>query len=168
MPRIRLFPLFSELPKREINKVILHCSASPFGDRKLLWKWHVQENGWSDIGYHFVIGNTRPDNYPENKGIFNLAHDGKILRCRPVEKQGAHCQGENEDSIGICLIGNKLFSARQFYSLIVLMDEIKYVYPKIKLFGHYETKSGSDQGKTCPNLNMDWVRKITGVSNEKT
>ena len=165
MPRIRLFELFGERPEREINKVILHCSDSLYGNRALLFKWHVLEKGWQDIGYHFLILNGKPDNDVRNKGVLDLSQDGKIVRCRPVEIKGAHSEGDNHDSIGVCLIGKDFFTSKQIFSLIMLMDEIKYVYPNIKLFGHYEMKSGIDQGKTCPNLNMDWVRMITGINN---
>ena len=43
---------------RNINKIIVHCSATPEGrDVKVetIKKWHVEDNGWSDIGYHWVI-----------------------------------------------------------------------------------------------------------------
>jgi N-acetylmuramoyl-L-alanine amidase len=166
MARIRLYQLFGERPERVIKQVILHCSDSEFGSRALLYKWHVIENGWNDVGYHFAILNGKPLPDSEMQGVFDLAGDGKITRLRPVEIMGAHCAGENADSIGICLIGKKFFTARQFFALITLMDEIKYVYPEIKLYGHYETRSGKKQGKTCPNLNMDWVRKITGIKND--
>ena len=43
---------------RNINKIIVHCSATP-EDRDVsidtIRKWHVEDNGWSDIGYHWVI-----------------------------------------------------------------------------------------------------------------
>ncbi len=43
---------------RTINKLIVHCSDTP-NDRFVsvddIRKWHVEENGWSDIGYHYVI-----------------------------------------------------------------------------------------------------------------
>jgi hypothetical protein len=167
MHRIRLFDLFGVRPEREINKIILHCSLSYFGNRALLYKWHVIENGWNDIGYHFLILNGKPDSNKENKGVFDLSTDGKLERCRRVEVMGAHCEGDNHDSIGICLIGKDFFTSRQMFTLITLIDEIKYVYPKIKLYGHYEMKSGKEQGKTCPNLNMDWIRQITGIDNGK-
>ena len=42
---------------RELNKIIIHCSATPEGrDVKAdeIKQWH-KDRGWSDIGYHFVI-----------------------------------------------------------------------------------------------------------------
>jgi len=42
---------------RHLNKVIIHCSATPEGrDVSLdtIRQWHIKR-GWSDIGYHYVI-----------------------------------------------------------------------------------------------------------------
>ena len=44
---------------REINKIIIHCSATVEGvnvSAATIKRWHVQGRGWSDIGYHYVIG----------------------------------------------------------------------------------------------------------------
>ena len=63
---------------RKIDKVIIHCSATPEGrDVKMetIRDWHLKR-GWSDIGYHYVI-----------------ELDGKIVPARPLERVGAHCRG---------------------------------------------------------------------------
>jgi N-acetylmuramoyl-L-alanine amidase len=76
---------------RKINKIILHCSATPEGKDytvEQIREWHVKGNGWKDIGYHFVI-----------------YRDGSIHTGRPVEQVGAHCKGHNANSIGVCYIG---------------------------------------------------------------
>jgi len=76
---------------REINKIIVHCSATREGDDidvATIRGWHVNERGWSDIGYHYVI-----------------YLDGSIHKGRDIRIQGAHTKGHNKDSIGICYIG---------------------------------------------------------------
>ena len=43
---------------RPINKILIHCSATPQGrdvSIETIKDWHVGHNGWSDIGYHYVI-----------------------------------------------------------------------------------------------------------------
>ena len=43
---------------RKINKIILHCADTPEGrDVKTeeIKRWHTEERGCSDIGYHYVI-----------------------------------------------------------------------------------------------------------------
>ena len=76
---------------REINKIIVHCSATREGENfevAEIRKWHVEGRGWSDIGYHFYI-----DLY------------GQIHKGRDIAKMGAHCKGQNRNSIGICYCG---------------------------------------------------------------
>ena len=72
---------------REINKIILHCSATP-EDRDVkaetIKKWHT-DKGWSDVGYHYII-----------------ELDGRLKTGRPIERIGAHCKGHNNDSLGVC------------------------------------------------------------------
>lgn len=77
--------------KRIINEIILHCTgtlASQPVTLEDIKRWHCMENGWQDVGYHFVIDQA-----------------GEVLRGRPVSQQGAHCKGRNQTSIGICYIG---------------------------------------------------------------
>ena len=43
---------------RKIERIIIHCSATREGQdvkTETIKDWHVNGNGWSDIGYHFVI-----------------------------------------------------------------------------------------------------------------
>jgi hypothetical protein len=51
-------------------------------------RWHVQDRGWKDIGYHFLID-----------------RDGTVAKGRPVEQVGAHTMDHNVGSIGISLFG---------------------------------------------------------------
>ena len=95
---------------REINKIIIHCSDSEFGSKKLIDKWH-KERGWDGCGYHYVITNGIDDYMVK----YNKNHDGLVQEGRPIEKMGAHVKGHNKDSIGICLIGKSNFTPAQLY-----------------------------------------------------
>ena len=71
---------------REVNKIIIHCSATVEGvnvSTATIKSWHVKGRGWSDIGYHYVI-----------------QLDGTIDYGRPISRQGAHTKNHNSDSIG--------------------------------------------------------------------
>ena len=76
---------------RFIEKIVIHCTFTPptmnIGVEEVR-KWHVEENKWSDIGYHFVI-----------------RRDGTVESGRPVERPGAHVKGHNSNSIGIAWVG---------------------------------------------------------------
>lgn len=54
--------------------------------------YHVNNNNWSDIGYHFGIEKVR--------GHYSC------LVGRPLTKYGAHCTGMNHKAIGVCFVGN--------------------------------------------------------------
>lgn len=90
--RIEQIPLFPKV--REISRVIVHCSYTDWDKASVtaetIRRWHVDDNGWSDIGYHFVIQRS-----------------GYIEAGRDLERSGAHTRGFNHDSIGICLIGGR-------------------------------------------------------------
>ena len=128
---------------RPINKVIIHCSATPEGrDVKLetIRQWHI-DKGWNDIGYHYVI-----------------ELDGQIQAGRPVELFGAHTLGENKYSIGICYVGgmNKAMTKpkdtrtdEQKESLIALIADIRKKYPNVTIHGHNEYAA-----KACPSFDV--------------
>lgn len=130
--------------------VILHCSASDFGSAMEIDKWHKNQ-GWDSVGYHFVICNGRVESnhyYP--------SLDGMIERGRSIDMAGAHAQGFNTSHIGICLIGNKSFSKKQFESLAILLKELKAKFNlnNDDIIGHCKVSN-----KTCPNFDVDSFKR---------
>ena len=129
---------------RRIDKIIIHCSATPEGKdftARQIRDWHVNGNGWSDIGYHFVI-----------------RLDGSVEPGRPLERVGAHTKGQNAHSIGICLIGgmdaeNKLpkdtRTPEQRAALVALVKDLKALFPSATVHGHNEFAN-----KACPSFNV--------------
>lgn len=79
---------------KNVNFLIIHHSATATGSAKVFRAFHRAINGWVDIGYHFVIGNG------------TLSEDGEVEGGRPQWAAGAHAREHNEDTIGICLVGN--------------------------------------------------------------
>ena len=52
--------------------------------------YHMDSNGWCDIGYHFVVG-----------------HDGTVYQARAShEHTGAHVGGHNTDNVGVSYMGD--------------------------------------------------------------
>lgn len=82
--------------------LVLHLTASTFGDAAEIDKWHKQ-NGWSGIGYHRVILNG----VRRAGGGYDAAIDGRIENGRADQVPGAHCKaaGMNQCTIGIASIG---------------------------------------------------------------
>ena len=133
---------------RDINKIILHCSATREGQdisTETIRGWHVNERGWSDIGYHFVV-----------------LLDGTVDKARPVERQGAHVRGKNKGSIGVCYIGGcdadmnpkDTRNEAQKKSLEEIITYLMESYDDATLHGHNEFSS-----KACPSFNVQEVYK---------
>jgi len=133
-------PILYHIPKR----IVIHCSDSKNGERysiDLLRKDHL-DRGFSDIGYHLVI---QPD--------------GQVDNGRPLNQVGAHTQGHNTGSIGICLIGKDKFSAVQFDALRYKIDSLMMMYDmkKTEIYCHYQFDTAIAQGKTCPNVPINVI-----------
>lgn len=126
---------------RQITEIIVHCADTPEGrDVKAdeIRRWHKNERGWSDIGYHYVID-----------------LDGTIEAGRDIETAGAHCTGHNAKSIGICYVGGcdekmqpkDTRTEEQKTSLLLLLKYLRQRYPKAKIYGHRDFAQ-----KACPSF----------------
>lgn len=134
--------------KRPINQLIIHCAATKSDmdiGVKEIRKWHVEGNGWNDIGYHDVIRRS-----------------GNIERGRPYDIVGAHCAGQNTGSIGVCLVGGiddsgkpeANFTPQQWKALKQYVRGFRAEYPKATIHGHNEYAS-----KACPSFDVQkWLR----------
>ena len=77
------------------NKIILHHSKTKDGkvvNAEAIRRYHVETNGWSDIGYHFLIE--------------QIGDRVAVVPGRPLTLYGAHCSGNNTGSIGVCVVGD--------------------------------------------------------------
>jgi N-acetylmuramoyl-L-alanine amidase len=102
--------------KRGLNGIVIHCSATPNGksfraaDINNMHKTRgfkrdsqavrTKNPELPNIGYHYVIG-----------------IDGKVEEGRGLEEIGAHVQGSNAKTIGICMIGTDKFTEQQWQAL---------------------------------------------------
>lgn len=134
---------------RKIKFIILHHNGVPGRDISNIRRTH-KAKGWSDVGYHYVI-----------------KEDGTIQRGRPESKTGAHAQGLNTNSIGICLIGNgnkQRFAQDQLDAMYCKLVELREAYPDAQIIGHREVNQYVAKKyhtrKTCPGklLDLDEVR----------
>ena len=83
----------------ELTHIIIHHQAGsasePYANTvKAIWNYHVNVNGWSDIGYHWLIA--------PNGEIFK----GRAWLEGDENVQGAHMCSCNANKMGICLLGN--------------------------------------------------------------
>lgn len=133
--------------RTETTLLIVHCAATPpsmnIGLREIR-QWH-KEKGWLDVGYHFII-----------------KRDGTIEDGRDVGAIGAHCEGKNYTSVGVCLVGgvdasNKPqanFTPQQMQSLKDVLAGLKQEYPEATVHGHREFAA-----KACPSFDVQrWLK----------
>lgn len=123
-----------------IEKIVVHCSASPQGrrdDAETIHRWHL-ERGWSGIGYNTII-----------------LESGEIEQGRPLYWAGAHVGGHNEHSVGICLIGLGGDATRdQLQSLRYYITTILEKFPNAEILGHSDLDSKKPH---CPGFDVkDW------------
>lgn len=127
--------------RRRINEIIVHCTATPEGrdytvaDIRAMHK----AQGWVDIGYHYLI-----------------YRDGSIHEGRNVDMVGAHCQGHNAQSIGVCYVGGVARDGKtpkdtrtqaQKDALIHLLMQLVCLYPDATIRGHRDFAA-----KACPSF----------------
>jgi len=127
--------------RRRINEIIVHCTATPEGrdytvaDIRAMHK----AQGWVDIGYHYLI-----------------YRDGSIHEGRNVDLVGAHCQGHNAQSIGVCYVGGVARDGKtpkdtrtkaQKDALIHLLMQLVCLYPDATIRGHRDFAA-----KACPSF----------------
>lgn len=146
----KLLPERLKKSKRIIREIIIHCSATPeykHFTAANIRQWHKQQ-GWSDIGYHYVI-----------------QIDGTIEHGRDVDIIGAHCSGHNSHSIGICYIGGmdaEMTNAKdtrtelQKSALLSLLYDLRRIYPDAKIYGHRDF----DKGKDCPSFDARYEYRM--------
>ena len=150
--------MFQGAKRYPIREIIVHCTATPPGwfagatlaeKRAEVRRWHMQDRGWRDIGYHWLID-----------------RDGSRIAGRAETEIGAHVEGHNAGTIGISLIGgfgsaatdkfSQHFTAAQDAALRQLMREI-FARTRIeKIRGHNDYAA-----KACPGFNV--TKWLTGL-----
>jgi len=121
-----------EKPKRSVNVVFIHCTATsnPNFEAEECHDLHVDSNGWSAIGYHYLICTS-----------------GEIQYGRDIEQVPAAQSGYNTGSIAISLNGLAVsdFNQAQLDALRRICSEINEAYNGIRFRGHREVAA-----KECP------------------
>lgn len=137
---------------RIVSEINVHCSATRpdwmaqrTGRERVdeIRRWHVQQNGWAAIGYHWLVD-----------------RDGAIHPGRPESQAGAFEPRVNRTAIGICLIGgfgssatdefSTHYTQAQDESLRLLIADIQERHRGIrKITGHNDYSN-----KACPGFKV--------------
>ena len=148
---------------RPIDLIVIHCAATPEGkafDVSDIERMH-KARGFAMVGYHYVI-----------------LLDGTVQKGRPEALAGAHVQGHNKRSIGICYIGGvgadgkpkDTRTEEQKASLEMLVRSLRQKYPKARVCGHRDLSPDLDGDgkvephewfKACPSFSVqNWLAEI--------
>lgn len=160
---------------RKIKLIQIHHTYSPSyaqfkGDNHLelqkgMKNYHINTNGWNDIGQHFTI-------FP----------DGKIVTGRSMESNPAGIRGANTGAICIECLGNfdkggDTMTAEQKNAIVgvvkILCDVFKLDVSYNVVYHAWYTASGHDLGdyykghsaKTCPGTNFFGGNGLTAFMN---
>lgn len=141
------------LVKRASTKYIaLHHAEASVCTAKQVDEWH-KSNGWSGIGYHFFV-----------------RKDGSVYRGRPLDKLGAHVQGMNNCSLGICAEGaysREFMPYVQKKAIAELIDYLKRnFYPDAQIVGHREIGASDCPGKNYPLAELKNYKAILNKESE--
>lgn len=140
-----------------IREICLHTSATT----KAWWQgktvgqmrdeilgWHTKGNGWTDIGYHFVV-----------------APDGTWANGRPLSAIGAGVAGHNQGVVHICMVPvtdvlkisrfDDWYTKAQRDTVKALIRDVAAKTSLAKVTGHNDYAN-----KLCPGFKVassDWM-----------
>ncbi len=109
--------------------------------------FHMNTNGWADIGYNFCVGN-----------------DGNAYEGRGWGRQGAHAPPYNNQSVGICIFGTftsalpstaALNAARLLITCGVSLGHLR---PAYWVIGHRQASATECPGTALFNDLRNWPR----------
>ncbi|NHR06507.1 N-acetylmuramoyl-L-alanine amidase [Chromobacterium haemolyticum] len=153
---------------RTINLIVIHCAATPNGrqlarnDKQtaagVINVWHSQRGfrrsgpraadfnpHLKSIGYHYV-----------------LDVDGRKSTGRHPDEVGAHVQGHNANSIGVCLAGTDRFTSVQWSALHSLVKALRAQFPAARIVGHRDlSPDRNGDGKITPD---EWTKTCPGFT----
>lgn len=103
-------------------------------------QYHLSR-GWADIGYHFIIDSS-----------------GRVWQGRPVSLQGAHVSGDNDENIGILVLGNfqhqhPTDEALSILSRLVRDLKLRYQIRDDRVYTHRELSRRTE----CPGDHLQAV-----------
>jgi N-acetylmuramoyl-L-alanine amidase CwlA len=141
---------------RAVSRIILHWLGE--GDSRNyvsqsavdgIREYHTKINGWSDIGYHWLID-----------------RNGVLYEGRPEDIVGAHAYGANEGSIGINLMYGTKDNSISNETIVALVKKIKeicikyHIIPsKYTIIGHRDVMATE-----CPGVVYGYIPSIIAMA----
>lgn len=135
---------------RKINRIVVHCSATPEGRDVTaadINKMHIAR-GFKKIGYHYVV-----------------RLDGTVETGRKENEIGAHAKGYNANSIGVCYVGGLASDGKtpkdtrtpaQKSALKKLLHTLKQRYPDARIVGHRDLSPDTNHNGKVDK--WEWIK----------
>lgn len=130
---------------RGVREVVLHHTWSPTAAQyrgqetwEAIRRYHMQDRGWSDIGYHYGIG-----------------PDGSIWKLRPVTRSGAHVLNRNQHTVGVACVGNFDVEDPLKHGLGAAAEVVRVMVERFKLKDENIRFHREFSEKTCPGTKVD-------------
>ncbi|XP_054736100.1 peptidoglycan-recognition protein LC-like [Anastrepha obliqua] len=151
---------FAEAVKDDIDKlklpvprVVISHTASTICENKVqcdarvqsVQAFHIHSNGWSDIGYNFLVGGN-----------------GLVYEGRGWYEEGAHTKGYNKDGIGIAFIGTfneEVPTANDLKAAQLLIEEgvkLGVLAQDYRLYGARQLSGTESPGKALYSIITKW------------
>ncbi len=109
-------PASGDYPQRPLSSVaylvIHHSAVDSDSTAESIARYHVENEGWPGIGYHFIVH-----------------QDGRTEYCQDISRASYHVAKRNHECIGICLPGNwtdRQPTVAQLDATRRLLGEIQY------------------------------------------
>lgn len=131
------------MKRTRTDYIVVHCSATK---PKMDWGFKEidaehKKRGFKMCGYHIII-----------------RRDGTREIGRHIDDVGAHVQGYNHNSVGVCLIGGvddhlkpeNNFTPAQMGALWQVLQRLTVEFPKAEVLGHCDLNAG----KACPSFDV--------------
>lgn len=130
--------------KSSIKKIAIHHSLTETGSAEAFARYHVENNDWPGIAYHYVID-----------------QDGTVTICNDLELISYHVGNSNSFSVGICLVGDfrtqKISNEQRTAAIELTRSLMKELNLKESdVMGHQEFTGYS--WKDCPSIDMKAFR----------
>lgn len=162
--------------KTATRHCVIHHSAGNNTDTNYteivrnIYIYHTQSNGWDDIGYNYLIARN---------GIVFAGRDPEKLGIEQDNVLGAHFCGKNQNTMGVCMLGDFTTDTVSIAGMNSLIQLLKWkvfkdsIHPLLK--SKHPDASGIDLGHvaghrdgcntTCPgNMlynKLSWIRNQT-------
>lgn len=136
--------------RKTTERIILHHADASSCTVEEIDRWH-KNNGWAKIGYHFFVNKK-----------------GEIYRGREENAVGAHAEGANYNSIGICAEGKYMEEQMPEAQKNAIVELIKYLENKYHIS---KIEKHKDENSTdCPgdNYPFDEIVRLAHGTEEKT